>query len=243
MGLLRRSRPAPGPGPHLSPTSGPADAGDGRTDTIATGPAPAPAPAPASALQRTAAPGGDRPAAWRSLPPLHPTLAPPGSTFKIGAAVKEDLVALESPRLSHGMGHLAGGDGPTGVVEGLATVAVQRHSDDDAAPSDDGPGGAPADGHAVSSADLPVVTRSHRPDGDGAGTAPAEPAADWRRGMLVPRIVDTQAAGEASPGHLVEAHTADALTRRLPLVTTPANVQRRTDAPGSRPPPPAGPLA
>src|SRR5918998_1550400 len=152
MGLFRRSRPAPGPRPHLSPTSGPADAGDGRTDTITTGPAPAPAPgsapAPGPALQRTAAPGGEGPAAWRSLPPLRPTLAPQGSTFKIGAAVKEDLVALESPRLSHGMGHLLGGDGPTGVVEGLATVAVQRHSDDDAAPSDDGPGGAPADGHA-----------------------------------------------------------------------------------------------
>src|SRR4029453_8123717 len=59
---------------------------------------------------------------------LTPTVSAPASTFKIGSAVKEDLVALDSPRLSHGMGHLVSADGPPGVISGLARIGVQRQA-------------------------------------------------------------------------------------------------------------------
>src|SRR5262245_63955259 len=82
-----------------------------------------PAASPEPAEPPPADPG---PPAWATLPPLTPTVSGPASTFKIGAAVKEDLVALDSPRLSHGMGHLVSADGPPGVISGLARVNVQR---------------------------------------------------------------------------------------------------------------------
>jgi hypothetical protein len=112
MGLFRRQRSAADP-------SGSAATRDGRTARL-DGDSTAPGGA------TSAEPG---PRAWESLPPLSATVGLPPSTFKIGAAVKEDLVALASPRLSTGMGHLVGDDGPSGVVSGLVDLAVQRHAD------------------------------------------------------------------------------------------------------------------
>src|SRR5687768_11273499 len=68
------------------------------------------------------------PAGWETLPPLPPTVGPPPPTFKIGSAVKEDLTALRSPRLSSGLGHFVSPDGPSGSVTGLVTpsTSVQR---------------------------------------------------------------------------------------------------------------------
>jgi hypothetical protein len=206
MGLFRRSRPAAGPtGPDL--TSG------GHAASAVTPTAEPPA------VQRDAAGGEDATPAWRSAPPLRPTVTPPTSTFKIGAAVKEDLVALDSPRLSHGMGHLVGGDGPTGVVGGLATVAVQRRSGSpDAAPGS-GVVPASADVPGTAAPDLPVVARLAHPggngDGDhGAGGPAPGPAEDWRRGLLTPRILP---AGDDAPpgdaGRFVEAPTVDTAMR------------------------------
>src|SRR5262245_3902977 len=86
---------------------------------------PAASPEPAEPAVAPVDPG---PPAWAILPPLTPTISAPASTFKIGAAVKEDLVALDSPRLSHGMGHLVSSDGPPGVISGLARTTVQRQA-------------------------------------------------------------------------------------------------------------------
>src|SRR5215468_9119313 len=86
-----------------------------------------PSPPPTSPTPPDPGPLGSP--AWATLPPLATTTATPEPTFKIGAAVKEDLVALDSPRLSHGMGHLVSGDGPPGVIDGLASLRVQRSAD------------------------------------------------------------------------------------------------------------------
>ncbi|HZM42231.1 MAG TPA: hypothetical protein VFB94_24110, partial [Acidimicrobiales bacterium] len=86
---------------------------------------PAASPEPAEPAVAPADPG---PPAWATLPPLTPTISVPAPTFKIGSAVKDDLVALDSPRLSHGMGHLVSSDGPPGVISGLARTTVQRQA-------------------------------------------------------------------------------------------------------------------
>src|SRR5215510_6593996 len=97
MGLFRRTRAADPVG------SVPAGGGTAAPETTAPAPEPAADPDPG-------------PAAWETLPPIATTTAAPEATFKVGAAVKEDLVALDSPRLSHGMGHLVSSGGPPGIV-------------------------------------------------------------------------------------------------------------------------------
>lgn len=229
MGLFRRSRrePEPGPGP-----TGPA---------LSTGAAPAVAGgSDAFPVQRAAM--RDATPAWRSAAPMIPTVTPPASTFKIGAAVKEDLVALASPRLSHGMGHLAGDDGPAGVVGGLATVVVQRraaHDGDDGEPPVTGPAGTPVPHHS-GSADMPVVARTgddngHRAgDTDGRGDTASGLADEAWHARVVPRIVPAGGhVGPERPARPVDAPQVDAPARHLPLVTPPAPVQRHADADGS----------
>ncbi len=209
MGLFRRARPDTEPAGPVEP-SGSAPGGDG----IPTGDGPVA--------------GDDRgaPAAWETVGGLTTTLTPPTPTFKIGEAVKPDLVALASPRLSTGMGHLVSGDGPPGVVSGLATVGVQRRADAPASdpagpgagspPAPDGagsPGSSPADADTARSpaaADLPVVTGWSPPlaAGPGAGAGADD-------GLLRP----------------VDAPPVESPTRNLPLVLAP--VQRRSDGDGT----------
>src|SRR5262245_35103555 len=100
MSLFRRTRAAD--------PAGSAPAGGGTAAPETTAPAPAPEP-------------DTGPAAWKTLPPIATTTTAPEPTFKIDAAVKKDLMALESPRLSQGMGHLVSSGGPPGIVSGLAT--------------------------------------------------------------------------------------------------------------------------
>jgi hypothetical protein len=183
----------------------------------------------ATPVQRAALSG---PPAWASLPPLAPTVGVPGSTFKIGAAVKPDLVALASPRLATGMGHLVSADGPPGVVAGLATVGVQRSADGA------GGGGLPSPAMPLPPRAEPVSGNGHAP---GDAVAPAGGPA-----LLVPRIVPGDGwSPPASP--LIAPVEVDAPTRHLPLV--PAPVQRRAEAtadpaPGAdRAPEPAVPPA
>ena len=174
------------------------------------------------------------PPAWASLPPLAPTVGVPGSTFKIGAAVKPDLVALASPRLSTGMGHLVSDDGPPGVVAGLATVGVQR--------SADGAGGGGLPSPAMP---LPPPPEPANGNGNGHGPGEAVPSAGGPA-LLVPRIVPGD--GWSPPASPVAAPVeVDAPTRHLPLVPPP--VQRRAEAapdpgrdhdPGADPAPRAG---
>src|SRR4029450_6008468 len=126
----------------------------------------APAVSPHSPSGNGAAPAPDpEPPAWTTLPPLTPTVSAPASTFKIGAAVKEDLVALDSPRLSHGMGHLGSADGPPGVISGLARIGVQRQA-------------STSSGDAL---DMPMAPTGV-PDGhyEGGGDGPSSPGASVR---------------------------------------------------------------
>jgi hypothetical protein len=215
MGLFRRSRPAAGP----------------------TGSVPAPAPPPAEPPGGGAEPVGgtdlaggavpDGPAAWETLPPLTPTVTTPSPTFKIGDAVKDDLVALESPRLTRGMGHLVSEEGPPGVVTGLATIGLQRQATADiatAASDGNDPGPSPT---GSGPADMPLSSPP-RPDGGADGSSD-----DGSMGpgtVLVPRILG---AAETIPtvSRLVDAHPVDPPARHLPLVSPV--VQRRPDGGGA----------
>ena len=141
-------------------------------------PAASPEPAERPIAPAPADPG---PPAWATLPPLTPTVGAPASTFKIGAAVKEDLVALDSPRLSHGMGHLVSSDGPPGVISGLASgvgpapsVRVGRRP--------------PRHAHGPPSTDGPVGRRS--------SNRSRTPRRRGRHG-LVPRLVPDSSGGSA----------------------------------------------
>ncbi|HKE74590.1 MAG TPA: hypothetical protein VKB57_13295, partial [Acidimicrobiales bacterium] len=149
---------------------------------------------------------------WASLPPLTTTTTAPASTFKIGGAVKEDLVALDSPRLSHGMGHLVSGDGPPGVIDGLASVGVQRRVD-------------PALGGGL---DMPLAPLADDPGpaagGDGG-------VATWSTPAFTPPVVSGSWSAPASP---LAAPAPEAPGRALPVVlTAPAApaVQRSIDGP------------
>lgn len=60
---------------------------------------------------------------WLEVGTLQTTLATPiPATFKIGDAVKPDLAALRSPRLSSGVSHVVSETAPAGVVHGLVSV-------------------------------------------------------------------------------------------------------------------------
>jgi hypothetical protein len=164
---------------------------------------PTASPGPAEPAVAPADPG---PPAWATLPPLRPTISAPASTFMIGAAVKEDLVALDSPRLSHGMGHLVSSDGPPGVISGLART-VQRQPSTSA--------GGPLD--------LPMAPTS---------AAEAEPAP--ARPIFVPSLVpssngngDRSSEGWSPPASPISAAVAaPPPTRDLPLAPT---IQRQAD--------------
>src|SRR5262245_17359661 len=143
--------------------------------------APAEPMAPPEPAEPTVALADPGPPAWATLPPLTPTIRAPESTFKIGAAVKEDLVALDSPRFSHGMGHLVSSDGPPGVISGLARTTVQRQ----ASTSSGGPLDMPMaptsveaepEPAAATTVFLPGVVPSGNGNGDGSGEAWSPPA-------------------------------------------------------------------
>ena len=192
--------------------------------------APAVSPDPPAGNGSAPAPDPDPPA-WTTLPPLTPTVSAPASTFKIGAAVKEDLVALDSPRLSHGMGHLVSADGPPGVISGLARIGVQRQASTASGGALDmpmAPTGVP-DGHYEGD--------GHDHSSPGASFGDAEPAGAST--VFVPHLEpDSNGNGNgdgpawsppASP--ISAAAAAPTLTRDLPLA--PA-VQRQAD-PASEP--------
>src|SRR5262245_5672355 len=173
-----------------------------------------PAASPEPAEPPPADPG---PPAWATLPPLTPTVSGPASTFKIGAAVKEDLVALDSPRLSHGMGHLVSSDGPPGLISGLARTSVQRQ----ASTSAGGPLDMPM---APTSTGGPDATPIVEPEPD--TPAAASP-------VLVPRLVPDSNGGSteawsppASPTSAAAAAPPPA--RDLPLAPS-ATIQRQAD--------------
>jgi hypothetical protein len=211
MGLFRRTRAAD--------PAGSAPAGDGSA-----------APATAAAPEPAAPEPDPGPAAWESLPPIATTTAAPAATFKIGAAVKDDLVALDSPRLSHGMGHLVSADGPPGIVSGLAAAGVQRTVGE---PRPDG--GAVAPSEAL---DMPVVQRRRDGDGDGNGDGEHHEHDGHDHGahaaVLVPRTVPGEWTPPANP---LVAPGPPPPERRLPVAPTPvpmplplpAPVQRRAD--------------
>jgi hypothetical protein len=213
MGLFRRQRSAADP-------SGSAATRDGRTarpdgDSTAPGGGTSPEPCPR---------------AWESLPPLTATVGPPPSTFKIGAAVKEDLVALASPRLSTGMGHLVGDDGPPGVVTGLVDLAVQRHADVG------GDGRTRAHDAALMSAtrhsagvDLPVA-RAHAGDGADKASSHGHGGGDGGEWCGLPVVREMVAAREPfmSPVRPVQAPDVDGPLRHLPTVE-PVSVEVERD--------------
>jgi hypothetical protein len=205
MGLFRRTRAADPAG------SAPAG-GDPVASSAAAAPA-APEPDPG-------------PSAWETLPPIATTTTAPEPTFKIGAAVKDDLVALDSPRLSHGMGHLVSADGPPGIVSGLATAGVERTAGE---PRPDGGAVAPS-----AHLDMPVLQRRH--DGDGGLDEHHEHDGHDHSGdaaVLAPRIVQGDWSPPASP---LVASTPPP-ERHLPLAPAPVQRQAAEDVPA---PPDAG---
>src|SRR5215471_10815975 len=191
----------------------------------------APAAAPASPPPTSPTPPDPGPLgspAWATLPPLATTTGAPEPTFKIGAAVKEDLVALDSPRLSHGMGHLVSGDGPPGVIDGLASLGVQR--------SADGAGALPA----VEMPMAPLPEGHHADDGHDH-SQPPETWVDPAPAFTAPVVAETWTA-PASP---TTAAAPDEPARPLPAAPGPvpmpvaAPVQRQADTAAPAPVPPA----
>ncbi|HET6953126.1 MAG TPA: hypothetical protein VFI47_22280, partial [Acidimicrobiales bacterium] len=165
-------------------------------------PAPPAAGGAGATVQREAV---SAPPAWATLPPLTPTVGPPASTFKIGAAVKPDLVALDSPRLTTGMAHLVSADGPPGVVSGLATVGVQR---------------AAIDAGSLSPVEIPLAPGAE--PADGADRAPAGDAPAGGPALLVPRVVTGDTWGPPASPTAAPPVVEAAPTRHLPLVLPPA---------------------